>query len=102
MRIGGRHEWNAELVRDVRGDRRAFVLKADAVVLNLDVEVFGELLAEPLRDLLRFLRLVLHDVLIEFARETAAQADQPLAVSFEHFAVDPRVAVEAFKVRDAR
>ena len=94
------HERHAELVRNLRRDRRTQVLQPDAVVLNLDVEVVLEQFREVPGELLGFVLLVREDVLIELAGEATAEADEPFRMGFENLAVDARVVVVPFEERD--
>ena len=98
--IAGRHERQAETVRDLLRPLGAAALDVQAVVLDLDVEVLAERLVEPDGDFLRLVQLVLEDELAELARRAARQADEPFAVSGEDLLVDARDVVEAFGVGD--
>jgi len=56
----------------------------------------------PLRRLARLLPAVVHEVARDLAREARRGDDDPLAVRREQLAVDPRLHVEAFGVRQRR
>ena len=78
------------------------VWMSSAVVLDLDVEIVAEDLVNQIGDVAGLVHLIEQDEIAELARRAARQADDALAVGFEHLLVDARNVVVAFEVGDRR
>ena len=95
VRVVGQHERDARLAADAVAAAGGHALLADAVVLDLEIEVLAEDLAQPQRALLRAGVVVVDELLLDLARETAREADEALGMLFEHGPVDARLDVKA-------
>ena len=95
MRVVGQHEGDARLAPDAVAAAGGHALLADAVVLDLQIEVLAEDLAQPQRALLRSGVVVVDDLLLDLAGETAGETDQPLGMFFEQRPVDAGLDVKA-------
>ena len=95
MRVVGQHERDARLVVDAVRARGGLAFLMDAVVLDLEIKILAEELAQPERALLRAGVVVVDQLLLDLARETAGEADQPLGVLREQRPVDARADVKA-------
>ena len=99
---GGDHR-EAEAAGEVGGHPFMIALNLDVVVLDLDEEVFrAEDLLIPDSQFLGVGELAVEDVVGEFRRDAARQADQPLGVALENLLVDPSLVVIPFEKRHGR
>ena len=95
MRVVRQHQRDARLaVETVVGVGRHALL-ADAVVLDLEIKVVAEALAQPERPLLCALVVVMDQLLLDLAGEAARETDKPLRVLFQQGPVDAGLDVKA-------
>ena len=99
VRVVRRDQRQAHAVRQVDRHVAALLLNVESGVLDLHVEAVAEDAHVPGRQLLGFFHPLGEQELRQFPRRTARQADQPLAVGFEQFFVDPRLVVKSFQER---
>ena len=101
-----RNDRKADTFGDFDGSFKLLTLNLESIVHDFDEVAFAEKIAKPLSHFDRiFKRLfcavstIVENRFTEFARHTTAQADDPFAVSFQQFLVDPRLKVETLKRR---
>src|SRR5581483_11059729 len=100
MHVVRRDQSDAQLFRDLRQMTITEALFFEAVIVQLDEEIFG---AENVAIFRRALRgdvdLVRLQRAIHFARQTTAQPDQTFVMLREKFLVDPRPVMKTIEVR---
>ena len=98
MSVAGCHHWQSHAAGDVEGSDGAFLLNPDTIVLDFDVKI---LCAEdpliPGAEALCLGRPVMKDVIGEFGRGAARQADEPVGMPLEDLLVDAWLVVKAFQ-----
>src|SRR5262245_64746736 len=75
---------------NVDGASGALALNLQAVVLNLNEETGIKQPRKPLRDLFRFIQLILEDLFGKLARGAPTETNQPFAVGCQKLFVDAR------------
>ncbi len=94
--IVGRHQGNAQLLRQLHLIGDDLPLLVEALVLDLQVEVLAEDVAEITGDALRLVQAVLEDARLHLAAQAGRQGDEALAVLAEDVLVDAGLVVEPF------
>ena len=96
MRVVRQHQRDARLAVETEVGVGRHALLADAVVLDLQIKVLAEELAQPKGPLLRALVVVVDQLLLDLAGETAGETHEPLCVLRKQRPVDAGLDVKAF------
>ncbi len=100
MDIVRRHQPEPKLVPDGRQDGIAFPLRFEAVIVQLEKEIFRpQNVAKGRRAGSRFVELIGLDRHVDLALETGAHPDQSLAMRREQLAIDPRFVMHPLEMR---
>ena len=95
MNVVGGNERDIAFLRELAECARDGGLVANAVILDLKVEVFSEKRLHPKRVLLRPLHVAEEDHLRNIARKAGRKRNQPLVVLFEQLHIDTRLGIKA-------